>query len=64
MSLTLFFALAAIILPLETFWAMMAKDMVMNEELIGRERNTWIFLFLFSNIFAAIWYYMSRYRDR
>ncbi len=50
--------------PLFAFWLWMFRDMINNDRLPGNSRNTWMLLFVFMNVFAAIWYYVAEYRNR
>ena len=49
-------------LPLAVFWYWMFRDMLSNRYLTNDSRTTWTWEFIFLNIFAATWYYLSEYR--
>ena len=52
------------ILPLLAFWLWMAWDMAGNDNLSGSSKNYWTLAFLFMNVFAAVFYYVTEYRKR
>lgn len=51
-------------LPLLGFWMWMLSNMVKNEDLSTREKNMWLWMFIFLNILTAIMYYVNVYRNR
>ncbi len=53
-----------IILPLIVFWLWMARDMANNDNLSSSEKTYWTLAFLFINVFAAVFYYVTQYRRR
>lgn len=59
-------SVVAILLPLTlaAFWAWMFRDMINNEYLTSDARATWTWEFVFLNVFAATWYYLSEYKNR
>lgn len=46
------------------FWFWMAWDMAGNHDLPGNEKWYWMLAFLFLNIFAAMYYYITVYKNR
>lgn len=59
-----------VILPLTVlllclaFWAWMFRDMLDNDELPSSVKETWTFVFILLNVFAAVIYYSTVYRNR
>ena len=53
-----------IILPLIVFWLWMAWDLGGNNNLPSSEKTYWMLAFLFMNVFAAVYYYVTEYRKR
>jgi hypothetical protein len=51
-------------LVLIAFWLWMFVDMANNEYIAPESKNTWFVLFVFLNIFTALWYYAVEYRNR
>jgi hypothetical protein len=56
--------LILILLPLLAlaFWLWMAWDLGGNDNLSRSEKNNWTLAFLFLNVFAAVYYYVTEYR--
>jgi hypothetical protein len=52
------------ILPLIVFWLWMAWDLGKNDNLPGSSKYNWLLAFLFLNVFAAVYYYITEYRKR
>jgi hypothetical protein len=46
------------------FWGWMFRDMVTNDEMPREVKETWTFLFILLNVFAAAIYYGAIYRHR
>lgn len=46
------------------FWLWMAWDMANNGQLSEKEKVNWLLAFLFLNVFAAVFYYVTEYRKR
>jgi hypothetical protein len=46
------------------FWGWMFSDMVGNDEMPREVKETWTFLFILLNVFAAAIYYSTIYRNR
>lgn len=46
------------------FWGWMFDDMLKNADLPPGVHNTWLWLFILLNVFAAAMYYASIYRNR
>jgi len=46
------------------FWLWMAWDLGGNDHLSGSEKFYWQVAFLFMNVFAAVFYYVTEYRKR
>jgi hypothetical protein len=53
-----------IVLPLIVFWLWMAWDLGGNDRLSPGEKVYWQLAFLFMNVFAAVYYYVTEYRKR
>ncbi len=53
-----------VVLPLLIFWARMFQDMLHNDDLLVIYRPYWILAFIFLNIPAAVFYYITIYRNR
>jgi hypothetical protein len=53
-----------ITLPLIVFWLWMAWDLGGNDNLSRSEKFYWQLAFLFMNVFAAVFYYVTEYRKR
>ncbi len=53
-----------ITLPLIAFWLWMAWDLGKNDNLPGGEKFYWQVAFIFMNVFAAVFYYVTEYRKR
>jgi hypothetical protein len=51
-------------LALMVFWLSMFWDLAHNDYLPGSSKNNWAFLFVFLNVFSAVWYYFVEYRPR
>jgi hypothetical protein len=49
-------------LPLIAFWLWMAWDMANNDHLPGISKQNWTLAFVFLNVFAAVFYYVTEYR--
>jgi hypothetical protein len=47
-----------------SFWGWMFRDMVTNDEMPREVKDTWTFLFILLNVFAAAIYYGAIYRNR
>ena len=47
-----------------SFWGWMFRDMVTNDEMPRDVKETWTFLFILLNVFAAAIYYGAIYRNR
>jgi hypothetical protein len=47
-----------------SFWGWMFRDMVTNDEMPREVKETWTFLFILLNVFAAAIYYGTIYRNR
>jgi hypothetical protein len=47
-----------------SFWGWMFRDMVINDEMPREIKETWTFLFILLNVFAAAIYYGAIYRNR
>ncbi len=47
-----------------SFWGWMFRDMVTNDEMPKEVKETWTFLFILLNVFAAAMYYGAIYRNR
>lgn len=46
------------------FWGWMFEDMLKNADLPQGVRETWLWMFILLNVFAAAMYYASIYRKR
>ncbi len=46
------------------FWMWMFSDMTHNPELPDEARPYWFLAFIFTNFFAAAYYYITVYRER
>ncbi len=53
-----------VVLPLIVFWVWMFKDMLGNNDLLLLYRPYWIMAFILLNIPAAVFYYITVYRNR
>jgi hypothetical protein len=53
-----------IVLPLVAFLVWMYRDMVRNDELPERDKESWTWMFLLLNVFGAGLYYINVYRFR
>jgi len=53
-----------IILPMVVFWLWMAWDLGKNDNMSGNEKFYWTLAFLFMNVFAAVFYYVTEYRKK
>jgi 4-amino-4-deoxy-L-arabinose transferase-like glycosyltransferase len=53
-----------IVLPLIVFWLWMAWDLGGNGRLSPSEKFYWQLAFLFMNVFAAVYYYVTEYKKR
>lgn len=53
-----------LVIPLLIFWAWMFRDMIRNANLPDSAKNAWTIAFLFLNVFAAVYYYATEYRNR
>ncbi len=42
----------------------MFRDMINNDNLPSSEKTYWMLAFLFMNVFAAVFYYVTQYRKR
>jgi hypothetical protein len=47
-----------------SFWGWMFRDMVTNDEMSREVKETWTFLFILLNVFAAAIYYGAIHRNR
>lgn len=47
-----------------SFWLWMAWDLGGNNDLSDKERSYWMLAFLFMNVFAAAFYYITEYKKR
>jgi hypothetical protein len=47
-----------------SFWGWMFRDMITNDEMPRDVKETWTFLFILLNVFAAAIYYGAIYRNR
>jgi hypothetical protein len=52
------------ILPLIVFWLWMAWDLGKNDNLPSSSKYNWLLAFIFLNVFAAVFYYVTEYRKR
>ena len=52
-----------IVLPLVAFWAWMFRAMITNDTLPESAKNTWTFVFILFNVFGAVIYYATEYRN-
>lgn len=52
-----------LVLPLLAFWAWMFRAMISNDYLPENAKNTWTFMFVLLNVFAAVIYYATEYRN-
>lgn len=46
------------------FWGWMFRDMLDNNDLPTSAKQTWTFVFILLNLFAAVVYYVQEYRPR
>jgi len=46
------------------FWGWMFRDMVTNDQLPPSAKQDWTFAFVLLNVFAAVIYYSTVYRNR
>lgn len=46
------------------FWGWMFRDMIGNNELPPSAKQGWVFAFILLNLFAAVFYYATEYRNR
>jgi cytochrome c oxidase assembly factor CtaG len=46
------------------FWGWMFRDMIGNTELSPSAKQGWAFAFILLNVFAAVFYYATEYRNR
>lgn len=46
------------------FWGWMFRDMMSNENLPPSAKQSWTFVFILLNVFAAVIYYVQEYRIR
>lgn len=53
-----------IALPLMVIWLWMFWDMVNNDSLPSSSKDYWMLAFIFVNVFAAVYYYVTEYRKR
>jgi uncharacterized RDD family membrane protein YckC len=53
-----------IALPLIVFWLWMFRDMINNDNLPSSSKDYWMLAFIFMNVFAAVFYYATVYRNR
>jgi uncharacterized RDD family membrane protein YckC len=53
-----------IIIPLVVFWLWMFEDMIRNRDLPGEAKQTWVFVFVLLNVFGAVIYFATVYRNR
>ena len=53
-----------VVLPLIVFWGWMFKDMLNNDDLLMIYRPYWFMAFILLNIPAAVFYYITVYRNR
>jgi NADH:ubiquinone oxidoreductase subunit 2 (subunit N) len=53
-----------VLLPLLVFWGKMFSDMSNNDDLPREAKLYWTVLFLFFNVFAAVYYYVTVYRNK
>jgi hypothetical protein len=51
-------------LPLVVFWLWMAWDLGKNDNLSGSSKYNWMLAFIFMNVFAAVFYYVTEYKKR
>ncbi len=51
-------------LPLIVIWLWMFRDMINNDNLPGSSKDYWMLAFIFLNVFAAVYYYVTEYRKR
>lgn len=52
------------ILPLLAFWLWMFSAMTKDELLTSEQKSNWSMAFVFLNVFAAAWYYLTLYDKR
>ncbi len=53
-----------IILPLLAFWAWMLRDLLLTDRIIPPAKPYWLVAFILLNIPAAVFYYITVYRQR
>ncbi|HEX9132857.1 MAG TPA: hypothetical protein VF844_11255 [Ktedonobacteraceae bacterium] len=53
-----------VLLPLLFFWGKMFSDMSNNDYLPREAKLYWTVLVLFFNVFAAVYYYVTEYRNK
>ena len=53
-----------VVIPSLLFWARMFADMMNNDYIPSSAKYPWMLLFIVGNIFAAVYYYVSEYRNR
>ena len=49
---------------LALFWLWMFRDMLNNDYMPSNAKTNWTMLFVFLNVFAAVYYYVYVYRNR
>jgi hypothetical protein len=51
-------------LPLLVFWGWMFRDMIHNDNLPGNSKDYWTLFFILLNIFSAMYYYVTVYKNK
>ena len=46
------------------FWLWMFRDMMNNDNVPSSSKDYWTLAFIFMNVFAAVVYYVTEYRQR
>ena len=46
------------------FWMLMYRDMTQNDQLPQSAKSNWTLVFVLMNVFGAIIYYVTEYRNR
>jgi hypothetical protein len=52
------------LIPTIAFWLGMFREMMNNDNLPPGSKEIWMWLFLFFNVFAAMFYYVNVYKER
>lgn len=53
-----------VVLPLLVFWGKMFSDMSNNDHIPRDAKLYWTAMFLIFNVFAALYYYLTEFRNR